>query len=143
MTDGGRVAFGAPDRSALRSIRETFQRYEPLVERATFDDDLNPTRLLVECTEGVTEPGRFEIRWSTTGRYGFQYGESELAFRFDFHPNPHSPPKHVHLPPDASETEASCIDVERPELVGLAVLERWRAVLADGPDVLNDGTNPP
>lgn len=83
------------------------------------------------------------MRWSTTGHYGFHYEESSLAFRYDRHPNPHAPEKHVHLPPDAEATERSCIEVERPELVALAVLERWRAAVGSGVEALNDGENPP
>jgi hypothetical protein len=97
---------------------------------------------VVEPLEGIEEAGRFEIRWSTTGSYGFHYEGADLSFRFDRHPNPHSPEKHVHLPPDATETERSCIAVERPELVTLAVLERLRAVVESGPSVLNEGADP-
>lgn len=142
MDGSGGSRFGAPDLAALRTIRETVLRVEPLAE-VSFDDPLNPSRLVVALPTGVESPGRFEIRWSTTEYYGFHYEEDGLAFRFDRHPNPHAPEKHVHLPPDAETTERSCIEVARPELVAMAVLERWRAAVESGPAVLNDGENPP
>ena len=142
MDEQGGSRFGAPNLAALRAIRETILRVEPLAE-VSFDDLLNPSRLVVDLPTGVEEPGRLEIRWSTSGLYGFHYEEPGLAFRFDRHPNPHSPEKHVHLPPDGEATEGSCIEVERPELVALAVLERWRAAVEPGPAVLTDGENPP
>jgi hypothetical protein len=51
--------------------------------------------------------------------------------------------EHVNLPPGARGSEQSCIEVERPELVALAVLERWRVAVESGPAALNDGENPP
>jgi hypothetical protein len=142
VANSGDSRFGAPDLAALRAIRETILRVERLAE-ATVDDPLNPSRLVVDLPAGIEEPGRFEVRWSTTGYHGFHYEEPDLAFRFDRHPNPHSLEKHVHLPPDGEATERSCIEVERPELVALAVLERWRAAVESGVESLNDGENPP
>lgn len=136
-------AFGTTDLAALSTVRTLLVETEPLVASTGFDDPLNPRSLGVELTDGIEAPGQFDVRWSELGNYSIHYSEPERDFRFDDHPNPHSPSKHVHLLPDARETEPSCITVERPELVTLAVLERWRAVMAGDLSALNDGSNPP
>lgn len=148
MTDHGlgdelTGAFGRTDLAALSNVRTLLVETEPLVSSTGYDDPLNPRSLRVELAEGIQAPGRFDVRWSERGYYSIHYAEPELDFRFDNHPNPHSPAKHVHLLPDAVDTEPSCIRVERPELVALAVLERWRAVLDGEYAALNDGSNPP
>lgn len=135
--------FGAVDAAALASIRSLVGRTEPLVERAEYDDSLDPQLLHLRMETGVDAPGRFDVRWSDRGNYSVHYTEPALDFRFDRHPNPHSPERHVHLPPDATEVEPSCVTVDRPELVTLAVLERWRVVLDGSLSVLNEGENPP
>lgn len=136
--------FGPPDRASLAAIRDTFERHEPLVEAATLDSPLDPQLLAVELSVGFGEPGRFDVRWSVTDCYCFHYSEDELDFRFDNHPNPHSPRKHFHPPPDADNAEPSCIDVELAERVTLAVIQCWRnAWENDDRSLLNIAENPP
>lgn len=135
--------FGPVDAAALAAIRSLVVGREPLVARTAYDDSLDPQVLYVEMETGLNEPGRFDVRWSERGNYSIHYTETAFDFRFDRHPNPHGPGRHVHLPPDAKRIEPSCIAVERPELVALAVLERWRAVLERCPGALNEGENPP
>jgi hypothetical protein len=125
--------FGSIDPDALFRIREVFWRHEPLVETAEIDSPARPSVLSVTLAVGFDSPGRFDIRWSHREYYSFHYQESENgpAFRFDRHPNPHSPETHFHPPPDASTdgAEPSCIEVAIPDLVTLAVLEAWRHAL--------------
>lgn len=136
--------FGPPDLPSLEAIRDTFERHEPLVEESRFDDPIDPYRLAVHFSAGFEQPGRFDVRWATTDCYSFHYAEDGIDFRFDAHPNPHSPREHFHLPPDGERTEPSCIEVDLPELVTLAVLGEWRrAWEADDPSLLNDAENPP
>lgn len=147
MSDEPQQGFGPVDLTALRRIRDVFDRHEPLVvdnELAT----IQPETLTITLSEGFTAPGRFDIRWSERGYYSFHYREhdGELEFRFDRHPNPHSPEKHFHPPPDASteNADSSCIEVELPELVALAVLQVWRGALDAGDvSMVNTVENPP
>lgn len=126
MADGNE-GFGPPDRVSLIAVRDTFERHEPLAETTTFDSALDPQLLSVELSAGFDEPGRFDVPWSVTDSYCFHYSEPDLDFRFDNHPNPHSPRKHFHPPPDAAGAEPSCIEVELAERVTLAVLQCWRS----------------
>ena len=62
--------------------------------------------------------------------YSFHYVDSEsVSWRFDCHPNTHSPEIHFNPPPDAAMTaaEPSCIDVTEVSLVTRAVHAMWRA----------------
>jgi hypothetical protein len=62
--------------------------------------------------------------------YSFHYVDSEsVSWRFDRHPNTHSPEIHFNPPPDAAMTaaEPSCIDVTEVSLVTRAVHAMWRA----------------
>lgn len=122
--------FGQPDASALSRIRDQFERHEPFASEYSFDSSENPTTLSITFSDGFHGPGRFDIRWSRRGYYSFHYREpdADLDFRFDRHPNPHLPEKHFHPPPDAARADAepSCIEVELPDLVALAVLKAWR-----------------
>lgn len=147
MTD--RVgAFGKIDKNALTTVKNTFERVEPLVTSAEYDDPLNPQRLSVRVSAGFTrDDARFDVRWSVHDWYSVHYIEGE-AFncRFDRHRNSHSPEKHFHPPPRPADNEAvvSCIEVESVELVIRAVCSLWRdALAAADPALLNRGDNPP
>jgi hypothetical protein len=136
--------FGPSDESTLRAILDVFDLHEPLVESMEFDSDLDPQKLLVTFSDGFREPGRFDIRWSVTDNYAFHYSEPELDFRYDKHPNPHSPLKHFHPPSDPSAIPVqSCIEVELAELVSLAVPQCWRRAWEhDDLSRLNTAENP-
>ena len=139
-------AFGPIDSTALTHIRTLFCETEPLVNETEFDDPIAPTVLHVHLTTGFGSSGRFDIRWSEYDYYSIHYTEPDLDYRFDRHPNPHSPEKHFHRPPNVHSKAAvpSCIEVERPELVALAVVQRWRDALGkDDSSILNDVDNPP
>jgi hypothetical protein len=139
-------AFGPIDSTALTHIRTLFCETEPLVNETEFDDPIAPTVLHVHLTTGFGSSGRFDIRWSEYDYYSIHYTEPDLDWRFDRHPNPHSLEKHFHPPPNAPSKSAvrSCIEVERPELVALAVSQCWRDALeTDDPSILNDADNPP
>lgn len=86
------------------------------------------------------------MTWFRSGAYRFHYVDTEeVNWRFDRHPNTHSPAKHFHESPDAhSETAvASCITVEEPTLVARAVLNLWRrAYEMDDLEVLNTASDP-
>ena len=139
--------FGAPDVDALGRIRDRFERHEPLVDRTAFDSSINPTTLHVLLADGIEDAGRFDIRWSDRGYYSFHYREpaANLACRFDRHPKPETPEKHFHPPPDASaDARHSCIDVELPELVALAVCQAWRYAYDAGDlESINSIDDPP
>jgi hypothetical protein len=120
--------FGKIRVSSLKTIRDVFETHEPLVEETRLDD-FDPRELRVYYSEGFEEPGRFDVRWSRTNSYNFHYTEGEnFDFRYDKHPNDHSPEKHFHTPDDTRSEEAveSCIDVEQDHLVTLAVVQLWR-----------------
>ena len=137
--------FGSTDTTSLEAFRDVFLE-EPLVEETEFDDSTNPRQLRVRLSDGVTSEGSFTVRWSIRGYYSVHYLEDGVEFRFDYHPNPHSPQKHFHPPPDASteEAEKSCVEVETDELVSRAVLKLWRRWYESDGDVSpNGGKNPP
>lgn len=137
--------FGAIDAQSLQTVRFVFEDHEPLVEETALDDPLNPRVLHVELSAGFDGPGRFDVRWSTRDFYSYHYSESGLDARFDRHTNPHSPLEHFHPPPDAArDGAASCIEVDRRELVTLAVLQCWRAAHErNDPSLLNGQRDPP
>jgi hypothetical protein len=144
----GSERFGAIDPEALYRIREVFWRQEPLVETAEIDSPARPSTLSVTLDGGFESPGRFDFRRSQHEYYSFHYQESGdgSAFRFDRHPNPHSPEKRFHRPPNAATdaAEPSCIEVVLPDLVALAVLEAWRHALdCDDLSFVNSIENPP
>lgn len=138
--------FGPPDLPSLLAIRDTAERHEPLVSGWKFDDSIDTQQLTIFLSVGFEESGRFDIRWSITDCYSFHYTEDGLDFRFDAHPNPHSPHEHFHPPPnaDTAAAESSCIEVGLPEMVTLAVMQLWRAAWkADDLSLLNRSENPP
>ncbi|MCU4741325.1 hypothetical protein OB955_23550 [Halobacteria archaeon AArc-m2/3/4] len=141
--------LGAPDVMTMRSIRDLFVREEPLVETSQFDSVLDPQEIRVSFTDGIgdAEWCRVDITWYKSGAYRFHYvDERDVNWRFDNHPNPHSPTCHFHRPPDAppETAEQSCIEVDEPRLVARAVLKLWRrAYEMDDLDILNTATNPP
>lgn len=140
---------GPPDAATMRTIRDRFLEYEPLVERARFDSVLHPTELVVEFEDGIgaAEQCRVDVTWFRSGAYRFHYVDSDgINWRFGRHPNPHSAEKHFHQPPDAPVHTAvdSCIGVEEPRLVALAVLKLWRrAFETNDLGRLNAAVNPP
>ena len=138
-------AFGPLDLAAIRHVRTLLEDTEPLVESTAFDDPVDPRLLRVHLNTGFEDDGRLDVRFSDLGYYSLHYTELGLDARFDYHPNPHSPEKHFHPPPDAGgPAEPSCIEVERPELVALAFLECWRTAIDRGePSALNDVADPP
>lgn len=107
---------GVPDVATMQSIRELFVRAEPLVEWATFDSALSPGEPRIRFADGIGDADwcRFDLTWYTSGAYRFHHADSNgLDWRFDRHPNDHSPEAHFHEPPDADSRSAveSCIDV--------------------------------
>lgn len=141
--------FGPISLPALRRIRNLWVDLEVLVERTYYDDVISPTELHVELSDGLgdAETARFDIQWSDRGMYSFHYVDSaDVNWRFDRHPNSHSPEKHYHPPPDASSAgaEASCIEVEEVSLVTRAVCAMWRAAYeCEDVNRLNTHANPP
>lgn len=141
--------IGAPDASDMRLIRNLFLADETLVETATFDSVLHPEELRIRFTDGIgdAEWCRLDCTWYTSGAYRFHYVDSEgTNWRFDRHPNTHSPDKHFHEPPNgtAQATQPSCITVEEPRLVARAVLKLWRRAYATGSFTEpNTANNPP
>lgn len=64
---------------------------------------------------GVRPAGLLDVQWSELDTYSVHYADDEdVNWRFDRHPNTHSPGKHVYPRPDASTSAAvaSCLDVE-------------------------------
>lgn len=141
--------FGAIDAGALREIRDIFVTMEPLVDAATLGDPLNPKSLSIELSDGVgsATSARFDVRWSVGGCYAFHYTDDEgRDVRFDRHPKPDAPTRHVHSPPDAPSrpVEPSCIAVTELPLVTRAVLKRWREAYEHGTlREINDAQDPP
>lgn len=141
--------LGAPDVTTMRHLRDFFVREEPLVETAGFDSVLDPQEIRLEYTDGIAtaEWCRLDITWYKSGAYRFHYtDETGVNWRFDRHPNPHSPAKHFHEPPNAPAETAtrSCIRVEEPGLVARAVAKLWRrAYEQDEFSILNTADNPP
>lgn len=141
--------LGAPDVTTMRRLRELFENEEPLVETVDFDSVLDPQELHIEYSDGIGDADwcRLDVTWYKSGAYRFHYvDEDGVNWRFDRHPNPHSPEKHFHGPPDApTETaDQSCIRVEEPRLVARAVAKLWRrAYESEAFENLNTASNPP
>jgi len=130
-SDDEREVFGPIDAGALREIRDLVVELEPLVAHAAVDDPVNPQTLSIEFSDGIGDAttARFDVRWSVTGHYAFHHtDDAKQNFRFDRHPKPDAPTRHVHPPPDAPSrpVEQSCISVTEIALVTRAVLQRWR-----------------
>lgn len=150
MTDGDRAGeFGAIDFPALQRVRTCWLDLEPLVTATGYDDSVAPTELQVELADGIgaAESARIDVQWSDRGMYGVHYvDDADVNWRFDRHPNGHSPLAHFHPPPDAATTDAepSCIEVTEVSLVTRAVHALWRVASETGDLArLNDATNPP
>lgn len=149
--DAGEVGgdIGAPDASILRLVRDAFLETEPLVEEAAFDSVLSPRTLHVSLSDGIGDSNgaKIDVAWYSSGAYSFHYTDSDdVNWRFDRHPNPHSPEKHFHEPPDAEtgSTQPSCITVEEPRLVARAVVKLWRkAYETESLTGLNAAHDPP
>ncbi|GAB7010705.1 hypothetical protein JCM31271_26480 [Halorubrum trueperi] len=96
---------------------------------------------------GDAESARLDIQWRELGMYSFHYVDSnDVNWRFDRHPNTHSPEIHFHPPSDAATTatEPSCTDVTEVSLVTRAVHAMWRAAYEnDDMGQLNSASNPP
>lgn len=141
--------LGPPDPTVMQEIRDRFLEHEPLVESAGFDSVLHPRELIVSFEDGIgpADRCRMEVTWFQSGAYRFHYvDDGGVNWRFGRHPNPHSPEKHFHEPPDAASTTAveSCVRVEEPKLVALAVLKLWRRAYERSDfGILNDADDPP
>ncbi|MFC7213478.1 hypothetical protein ACFQO4_05190 [Saliphagus sp. GCM10025334] len=148
MTGADRAGeFGPIYLPALRRIRDLWRTLEPLVDETSYDDPIAPTELHIELGDGIgaADGARLDVQWSERGMYSFHYVDTdEVNWRFDRHPNTHSPEKHFHPPVQAVTAEPSCITVEEVSLVTRAVHAMWRAAYDHG-DVsrLNSFTNPP
>lgn len=141
--------FGPIYFPALQRIRNLWLDLEPLVRTTSYDDPISPTELHIELSDGLgtADAARFDIQWSELEMYSFHYIDTEdVNWRFDRHPNTHSPEVHFHPPPEASiaTAEPSCIDVAEVSLVTRAVHAMWRAAY-DHDDLsrLNSLSNPP
>jgi len=141
--------FGPIYLPALRRIRDLWLELEPLVDTTTYDDVVTPTELQISLSDGLgdADSARLDVQWSERGTYSFHYVDvADVNWRFDRHPNTHSPERHFHPPPEAATTDAkpSCIDVTEVSLVTRAVHAMWRAAYEhDEPDRLNRASNPP
>jgi len=141
--------FGPIYLPALQRIRDLWLELEPLVDETGYDDVVSPTELQISLSDGLgnAESARLDIQWSELGMYSFHYVDSDdVNWRFDRHPNTHSPEIHFHRPPEAATTDAesSCIDVTEVSLVTRAVHAMWRAAYEDGDiEQLNSASNPP
>jgi hypothetical protein len=140
--------FGPIYLPALQRIRDLWLELEPLVETTAYDDVVAPTELQISLTDGVgdADTARLDIQWSELGMYSFHYVDSDdINWRFDRHPNTHSPKNHFHPPPDAATTgaEPSCITVSEVSLVTRAVHAMWRMAYEDDANQLNNTSNPP
>lgn len=149
MTGDRAGEFGAIYLPALRRIRTLWIEHEPLVENTHYDDPVSPTELRIDLVDGIGDAvsARFDIQWSERGMYSFHYVDShDVNWRFDRHPNTHSPERHFHPPPDAPsiDAEPSCITVSEVTLVTRAVHAMWRVAYDhDDPERLNSASNPP
>jgi len=148
MTGDRAGEFGRIYLPALRRIRTLWLDIEPLVAGTGYDDPVSPRELQVSLADGIddADTGRFDIQWSRRDMYSFHYTDSERDWRFDRHPNTHSPEKHFHPPPDAPSTTAqsSCITVTEVSLVTRAVHAMWRAAYEHSDLArLNSPSNPP
>ena len=148
---GGELSdeFGQVYLPALQRIRDLWMDLEPLVAETGYDDQVAPTELRIELTDGLddAETARLDIQWSTLDNYSFHYVDSsDVNWRFDRHPNTHSPDRYFHPPPDAGTdtAEPSCIHVDEVALVARAVHKLWRVAYDSGDlDRLNTLSNPP
>jgi hypothetical protein len=150
MNDGDRAGeFGPIYLPALRRIRSLWIELEPLVTETGYDDPVSPTELQIQLSDGIAgaETARMDIQWSERDMYSFHYVDSDdVNWRFDRHPNTHSPVRHFHPPSTdgASTAEPSCIEVEEVSLVTRAVHAMWRAAYETGDfERLNATSNPP
>jgi len=69
-----------------------------------------PTELQISFSDGLgdAESARLGIQWSELRMYSFHYVDSDgLNWRFDRHPNTHTPEIHFHPPPDTTTTDAN------------------------------------
>ena len=141
--------FGPIYLPALQRIRDLWLELEPLIEATSYDNVVAPTELQISLTDGLgpADAARIDIQWSELDMYSFHYIDTaDVNWRFDRHPNTHSPEIHFHPPPDAATTaaESSCIDVTEVPLVTRAVHALWRtAYERNDVDRLNNATNPP
>ncbi|WP_135365036.1 hypothetical protein [Halosimplex halophilum] len=150
MTEGDRAGeFGPIYLPALRRIRSLWVELEPLVEDTRYDDSVSPTELQIQLSDGVAaaDMARLDVQWSELDMYSFHYTDSEdVNWRFDRHPNTHSPERHFHPPSPgtAATAEPSCIEVVEVSLVTRAVHAMWRAAYeARDFERLNTMSNPP
>jgi hypothetical protein len=150
MTDDDRVGeFGRIYLPALQRIRDLWLELEPLVDETGYDDVVAPTELQIRLSDGLgdADRARLDTQWSELGMYSFHYVDGDdVNWRFDRHPNTHSPEVHFRSPPEAAtaDAEPSCIDVTEVSLVTRAVHTMWRAAYETGdPDRLNSASNPP
>lgn len=141
--------FGTIYLPALRRIRDLWVDLEPLVVDTGYDDLVHPTELRVVLSDGIggADSARIDIQWSELDNYSFHYTDSTgVNWRFDRHPNTHSPERHFHPPADGGtgDPEPSCIRVDEVSLVTRAVHKLWRAAYERGdPKRLNSLSNPP
>ena len=149
MTNDRAGEFGTIYLPALQRIRTLWMDLEPLVTETGYDDPVEPTELRVMLTDGLgdADSARFDIQWSDLNNYSFHYVDSaDVNWRFDRHPNTHSPNRHFHPPPHAgaADAESSCIHVGEVSLVTRAVYKLWRVAYESGDqDRLNSLSNPP
>ena len=149
MTNDRAGEFGTIYLPALQRIRTLWMDLEPVVTETGYDDPVEPTELRIELTDGLgdADAARFDIQWSDLNNYSFHYVDSaDVNWRFDRHPNTHSPDRHFHPPPNARtvDAESSCINVGEVSLVTRAVHKLWRVAYESGDqDRLNSLSNPP
>jgi len=152
MSDHDRAGeFGPIYLPALERIRDLWLELEPLVDTTSYDDVVAPTELRISLTDGLgdADAARIDIQWSERGMYSFHYvDDTDIDWRFDRHPNTHSPEVHFHPPPDAATAtaEPSCIDVAEVSPVTRAIHAMWRAAYEDEDDdvdQLNSASDPP
>lgn len=120
-----------------------------MVDATVYDDVVAPTELQISLSDGPddAESARLDIQWSELGMYSFHYVDTEdINWRFDRHPNSHSPEIHFNPSPDAATTaaEPSCLGVSEGSLVTRAVHAMWRAAY-ENDDIarLNSASNSP
>ncbi|QLG63407.1 hypothetical protein [Halorarum salinum] len=141
--------FGTIYLPALQRVRTLWLDLEPEVAETGYDDPVHPTELRIELTDGLgdADSARFDIQWSTLDNYSFHYVDStDVNWRFDRHPNTHSPDRHFHPPPDARtvDAEPSSIHVREVSLVTRAVHKMWRVAYEnEDRNRLNSASNPP
>jgi len=141
--------FGPIYLPALQRIRDLWIELEPLVDETSYDDVVAPTELRITLSDGLGDAtsARFDIQWSELGMYSFHYVDSDdVNWRFDRHPNTHSPEIHFHPPPRGRDDgrRAVLYRRDRVSLVTRAVHAVWRAAYeVDTLDRLNSAPNPP